>query len=65
MKDQVVVVYDYKDPNGENPDWIWQGTAEHISGMGLEPIPGTMKQVPVGEIDETGRYRPEIGTGQQ
>jgi hypothetical protein len=65
MKDQLVVVYDYKDPQGENPDWIWRGTDEHIAGLGLEPIPGSMKQVPAGEIDETGRYRPEMGTGQQ
>lgn len=65
MDDQSVEVYDYKDPNGENPDWIWQGTAEHIAEMGFEPIPGTLKRVPVADIDETGRYRPEMGTGQQ
>ncbi|WP_089162103.1 hypothetical protein [Caballeronia sordidicola] len=65
MSSGLVEVYDYKDPNGDNPDWIWQGTPEHIAKMGLYPISGTAKQVPAAEIDETGRYRPEWGTGQQ
>jgi hypothetical protein len=65
MSDGLVEVCDYKDPKGENPEWIWQGTPEHIAEMGLSPIPGTEKQVPAAEVDETGRYRPEWGTGQQ
>lgn len=65
MENEMVDVYDYNAPDGENPDWIWQGTLEHIAEMGLQPIPGTMKSVPAADIDETGRYRPELGTGQQ
>jgi hypothetical protein len=65
MSSAPVEVYDYKAPNGNNPAWIWQGTPKHIAEMGLHPISGTAKQVPATEIDETGRYRPEWGTGQQ
>jgi hypothetical protein len=65
MSSAPVEVYDYKAPNGNNPDWIWQGTIKHIADIGLDPISGSAKQVPAAEIDETGRYRPEWGTGQQ
>lgn len=65
MEDEWVAVYDYQDPSGENPDWVWTGTLEHIAAMGLYPVLPTKKFVPIGEIDETGRYRPEWSTGQQ
>jgi len=61
----LIDVYNDKDPNCDNPDWIWQGTPERIAEMCLDPISRTAKQVPAAEIDETGRYRPEWGTGQQ
>lgn len=65
MENDYATVHDYKDPSSENPDWTWQGTLEHIASLGLEPIAGTEKLVPAAELDETGFYRPERGTGQQ
>jgi hypothetical protein len=65
MEDEWVTVYDYQDSSSENPGWIWAGTLEHIAALGLDPILSTKKVVPIAEIDETGRYRPERGTGQQ
>lgn len=65
MEDEYIAVYEYQNPSDENPEWIWRGTLGHIAALGLEPVMASKKLVPVADIDETGKYLPERGTGQQ